>query len=384
MATYVEGDFSRAMPVVASFYTVLDTQKHPTEDAVRFLIAESDVYSTFPKMLRELAKLEMVATARRTKWESRLMPTLSSSTSNVDNAIVVTISKIHKPGKKNWFLLSLPAILFFATIAVVFRDGMLRSQGEFATAFIQDPLMLAAVYTMSLMGILGVHEMGHMIAAKRHGIRTSWPYFIPGIPGFTFVPTFGAMIQIRSSMTNRNVLFDVGIAGPIAGLLVTVIVSIYGSYISVLIPAGDAEGSLRFPASLLMLATLELTGNGAAVGGDVALVMSPILFAAWLGFLVTFLNLIPVWQLDGGHIRRAALGTRWNRTITILSIVVLIAFNYWFMAILVVLFASRVPASAPLDDVSPLSKKRKVLFGVAIALAVFCAAPLPGTFIPWF
>jgi membrane-associated protease RseP (regulator of RpoE activity) len=383
VAIYVEGDFSRAVPAVASFYTVLDTQKHPTDDAVRFLIAESDVYATFPKLLRELAKLDMVATAKRTKYVSRQMPTLSSTTSSIDNAVIVTVSKVHKSDRKrrlHW----LPAALFFVTIAVVFIDGILRSQGEFATAFIQDPLMLAAVYTMSLMGILGVHEMGHMIAAKHHGIRTSWPYFIPGVPGLTFVPTFGAMIQMRSGMTNRNVLFDVGIAGPIAGLLVTVIVSIYGSHISVLIPADEVEGSLRFHASLLMLATLELTGNGAAVGDDAVLVMSPILFAAWLGFLITFLNLLPAWQLDGGHIARSALGLKWHRILTYASVAVLLAFNYLFMAILVLLFASRVPASAPLDDVSPLSKKRKALFWVAIALAVFCAAPLPGTFIPWF
>jgi membrane-associated protease RseP (regulator of RpoE activity) len=365
---------------------VLDTQKHPIEDAVRFLIAESDVYSTFPKMLRELAKLDMLATAKRAKYVSRQMPTLSSTTSSVDNAVVITVSKLHKPGKRNKFLLSLPAILFFATLAVVFIDGILRSQGEFATAFIQDPLMLAAVYTMSLMGILGVHEMGHMIAAKHHGIRTSWPYFIPGFPGFTFVPTFGAMIHIRSSLTNRNVQFDVGIAGPIAGLIVTIIVSVYGSHISVIIPAGDAEGSLRFHPSLLMLATLELTGNGAAAGDDMVLVMSPILFAAWLGFLITFLNLLPAWQLDGGHITRSALGLRWHRVLTYSSIAVLLAFNYLFMAILIVLFASRVPASAPLDDVTPLSKKRKALFWLAIALAVLCAAPLPGAVMSpfWF
>lgn len=384
MAIYVEGDYSRAVPVVSSFYTVLDTQKHPTEDAVRFLIAESDVYSTFPKLLHELSKLDMLATARRAKYESRQMPTLSSTTSSVDNAVVITVSKVYRPDKKKRRLHWLPAILFFVTLAVVFIDGILRSQGEFATAFIQDPLLLAAVYTMSLMGILGVHEMGHMIAAKHHGIRTSWPYFIPGVPGWTFVPTFGAMIHIRSSMTNRNVQFDVGVAGPIAGLLVTIIVSIYGSHISVIIPAGDAEGSLQFHPSLLMLATLELTGNGAAAGDDMVLVMSPILFAAWLGFLITFLNLLPAWQLDGGHITRSALGLKWHRILTYVSIAVLIVFNYWFMAILIVLFASRVPPSAPLDDVSPLSKKRKALFWVAMVLAVFCAAPLPNTFIPWF
>ncbi len=394
MAIYVEGDYSRAVPVVASFYTILDTQRHPTEDAIRFLIAESDVYATFPKLLRELGKMEMVATARRMKYESRLMPTLSSTTSSVDDAVIVTVSKLHKPGKRNKYLQSLPAILFFTTITVVFIDGIIRSQDGFATAFIEDPLLLAAVYTMSLLGILGVHEMGHMIAAKHHGIKASWPYFIPGIPFLSAilpfsVPTFGAMIQIRSSMPNRNVLFDVGIAGPIAGLLVTIIVSIYGSHISVLVPDDEAGGGLVFPSSILMKVTLELTGNGAANGDGAVLVMSPILFAAWLGFLITFLNLLPAWQLDGGHIIRSALGTRWHRILTYSSVAVLLAFNYLPMAILVLLFSSKLPASVPLDDVSPLSKKRKALFWVAIGIAIVCAAPAPHLadsrlFIPWF
>ncbi|WP_415280784.1 site-2 protease family protein [Candidatus Nitrososphaera sp. FF02] len=382
MATYVDGDYSRAVPVVASFYTIRDSQRHPTEDAVRFLIAESDVYATFPKLLGELAKLGMIATAKRTKYVSRLMPTLSSATSSVDNAVIVTVSKIYKL-KKGRRMFWLPAILFFATLATVFIDGLIRSQDEFATAFIQDPLLLAAVYTMSLLGILGVHEMGHMIAAKHHGIRASWPYFIPGIPGFTFVPTFGAMIQIRSSMTNRNVLFDVGIAGPIAGLLVTIIVSIYGSYISVMVPGGQVEAGVELHSSILMMATLELTGNGAATG-DSVLVASPVLFAAWVGFLITFLNLLPAWQLDGGHITRSALGVRTHRILTFASIGILVILNYLMMALLVLFFASRAPASTPLDDVSPLSKKRKALFWVAIALAVLCAAPFPGAFIPWF
>jgi membrane-associated protease RseP (regulator of RpoE activity) len=103
------------------------------------------------------------------------------------------------------------------------------------------------------MGILGIHELGHMLAARKYGIRASWPYFIPGVPGL--IPTFGAMIQIKSNMTSRNVLFDVGIAGPLAGLIVTVIVSIYGSSISVLIPADQAERfePIQFNLSLLML-----------------------------------------------------------------------------------------------------------------------------------
>ncbi|HVX01776.1 MAG TPA: site-2 protease family protein [Nitrososphaera sp.] len=379
MASFVAGDYSRAVPVVSSFYRIIDMQRHPTEDAVRFLIAESDIYSSFPKLIRELAKVDMIATAKRAKYASRLMPSLSSTNLTVDGGIVVTVSKIQKQRQKrrSKYLLSLPAVLFIATLTVVFIDGLYRSQSDFANVFIRNPVLLAAVYTMSLVGILGVHEMGHMIAAKHHGIRASWPYFIPGIPGL-FVPTFGAMIQIRSNMTNRNVLFDVGIAGPIAGLLVTMVVSVYGSSISVLVPADRAQevsGLMSINSSILMQATLNLTGHG-AVAGNAILIMSPVLFAAWVGFLITFLNLLPAWQLDGGHLARSALGVRWHRVLTYSSIGVLVGLNYYIMAAFVLLFSSRAPESTPLDDVSPLSKKRRGLFWVAIALAVLCA-PLP-------
>ncbi len=380
MATILNGEFSRVTPIVSSFFTIVDMQKHPREDAVRFLISETSIQDAFPKFLSELAKVGMVATAKRAKYESRLMPTLSSSTLSVENGIVVTISKIISAKPRNKLFVYLPAALFVATLTVVFIDGLFRADSVFAQAFIPDPLMIAAVYTMSLMGILGVHEMGHMIANKWHGIRTSWPHFIPFIPGF-FIPTLGALIVSRANMTNRNVLFDVGISGPIAGLVVTIIVSVYGSYTSVLIPAERAddllEGLQLMPlnSSLLMSATHYLAGNGDANGDDV-LVMSPILFAAWVGFFVTFLNLMPAAQLDGGHIVRSTLGVRWHRILTYASIGALAGLGFVVMAFLVLLLASRAPESTPLDDVSPLSKKRKMLFWVAMALAVLCA-PIP-------
>jgi membrane-associated protease RseP (regulator of RpoE activity) len=271
---------------------------------------------------------------------------------------------------------------------VVFIDGLYKAGSDFARVFIQDPFLIATVYTMSLMGILGVHEMGHMIANRWHGVRSSWPYFIPIIPGVFLVPTLGAAIVARSNMTNRNVLFDVGISGPIAGLIVTVVVAFYGSQISVLIPAfqvDDLEGQLmRLPTSFLMAAIQDLTVSDDDDAGDGSvLIMSPVLIAAWVGFFVTFLNLMPAAQLDGGHIVRSALGIRWHRTLTYSSIAFMIGlgfatqiFGITLMAIFVLLIARRAPESTPLDDVSPLSKKRKALFWVAIAITILCA-PLP-------
>ena len=173
MAVFVNGDYSRAVPAVSSFYTILDTQRHPTGDAVRFLIAENDVSSTFPKLLGALALEGMIATARRARYSSRRMPTLSSTSLTVENRVVITVSRLRKEGPRTRRSIALPVVMFAMTLAVVFIDGLYKAGSDYARVFIQDPLLVAIVYTMSLLGILGVHEMGHMIANKWHGIRSS-------------------------------------------------------------------------------------------------------------------------------------------------------------------------------------------------------------------
>jgi Zn-dependent protease len=379
VAIILGGDLSRAAPVVSSFFAVKAHQKGAYGDTVEFLIQDSEVSGKFPAFLKELAGMGMIATAKRGRYVSRLMPTLSSTATFVQDGIIVTVGKMpqQQPSKRR---LPIPIILFAATVAAVFIDGIYRSGSGFAQQFIQDPLMMAVIYTISLLGILGVHEMGHMIAAKKHGLRVSWPFFIPGFPGVW--PTFGAMIKMKNSMTSRNVLFDVGISGPIAGLIITVVVSIYGSSISVLIPADQAQPLLDdnqlmpMRSSILMMLTMYSTGTASQ---DTVLVMSPVLFAAWIGFLITFLNLLPAWQLDGGHVTRAALGVRWHRILTYSSVGVLTGLGFYPMAFLVLLLSMRAPESTPLDDVTPLSKGRKALFAVAIALAVV-TAPLPASF----
>ncbi len=380
--SFLNGDYSRVLPIVSSFFTVKDFQRNAREDHVQFLIAESEVKDKFPAFLNGLGNVGMVAAAKRSKYVSRLMPTLSTMRLSVDDGIVLTVAKIQKQKPKNRYWRSIPALLFIAAILLVFVDGILRSGSPFASVQLQNPLLLAAVYTVSLIGILGIHELGHVLANRKYGIKASWPYFIPGIPGI--LPTFGALIVLRGNMTNRNVMFDVGIAGPIAGLIVTVIVSIYGSTISTIITAEEAQsienlGPLPYGESLLMVSTLYLTGM--VVEGTV-LVMSPVLFAAWLGFLITFLNLMPAWQLDGGHLARSALGVRWHKVLTYVSIAILFALGFIPMALLVLFFSLRAPESAPLDDVTPLSAKRKVLFFVALGIAGICA-PIPASLTPW-
>jgi len=138
-----------------------------------------------------------------------------------DNILIVT--KLPEV-KRKWLSKSwVPRILFAATVTMVLIDGYFRTDFVNSLAFIGDPFEMSILYAFSLIGILGVHESGHLIAAKKHKIRTTWPFFIPGVPVFG-IPTFGALIQSKGLTINRDILFDVAIAGPIAGLVIAIIV----------------------------------------------------------------------------------------------------------------------------------------------------------------
>lgn len=382
--TFLNGDYSRIVPIVSSFFTIKDTQINVREDSVEFLVTGIDIKNIFPLFLRNLASINMVATAKRSKYFSRFMPALLSEIRFpvADNSIIISVYRLNqKSSTKRHF--PMPLAFFIITVICVFFDGLSRSGGTIPGTYVSNPIMMAAVYTMSLMGILGTHELGHMIALKHYEVKASWPYFIPGIP--SFVPTFGALITQRSNMPNRNIMFDVGISGPVAGLIITMIVSIYGSSISSLIPAGefhrlhDENRLLTFNTSLIMVSTLYLMGKMAK---DMVLVMSPVLFTAWIGFALTSVNLTPAWQLDGGHLARAALGRHKHRIVTYIGVGYLFVIGFWPMAILVLVLSFRIGENPPLDDVSPLSQRRKLLFLVAIGLAIV-TAPIPTSIIPW-
>jgi membrane-associated protease RseP (regulator of RpoE activity) len=286
------------------------------------------------------------------------------------------VSKFLPPkSRRSW----IPRALFTATIVTVMIDGYYRAISTNSIVKGDDPLYIAALYTISLIGILGIHELGHMIASKKHKLKISWPYFIPGIPILGFIPTFGALIMSRGLIVNRNILFDVGISGPIAGLIVAIIVSTYGAVISPMVPSSQAHelleksGLIELHSSIIMDVTISLVGKHVP---NQELIMSPVLLAAWFGFLITFLNLLPAWQLDGGHIARATFGFKWHRILTYVSIGILASTGYYIMAVFVLIFSMRSQDVKPLDDITPLSKRRKKMFALVMVLAFLCA-PLP-------
>ncbi|MGI0046871.1 MAG: site-2 protease family protein [Nitrosotalea sp.] len=344
--------------IVSTFFTI----KRITQTSRSLEIEISEVVDVTEKFLGFAQKIE----------QRNLIARLEKSF----GGMFIIISRFQPPtARKAW----IPRILFAGTITTVMIDGYYRAVATNSIAKVGDPLGIAILYTISLIGILGIHELGHIIASKKHKLRISWPYFIPGIPIVGFIPTFGALIMSRGLIVNRNMLFDVGISGPIAGLIVAMLVSTYGAYLSPLIPSSTAQelsanhGLVDIHSSILMDATISLAGKH--VPGK-EIVMSPVLLAAWFGFLITFLNLLPAWQLDGGHIARATFGIKWHRILTYASIGILTATGYFIMALFVLMFSMRSPDARPLDDISPLSSKRKKMFVLIMILAFLCA-PLP-------
>ena len=353
--------------VISKVSSIFDVKEIITNtNDLQFKIADTDFKNKFVELARELEIKNFV-------------PRLEKSFDGVD----IFVTRLSK-AKRKWLSKSwVPRILFAVTVTMVLIDGYFRTDFVNSLAFIGDPFQMSILYAFSLIGILGVHESGHLIAAKKHKIRTTWPYFIPGVPVFG-IPTFGALIQSKGLTINRDILFDVAITGPIAGLVIAIIVCIFGAYTSPEISNELADELfqesqlMKMNLPILMSVSLDIFDKG---GENTEVIMSPIMFAAWLGFLITFLNLLPAWQLDGGHMARALFGKKWHQYATYASMGVLVALGYWFMAIFILILSTRSQDARPLDDISPLTKNRKRMFIVVAILGVLCA-PLPSGILP--
>ncbi len=299
----------------------------------------------------------------------------------IDGELIVMIQKFTQ--KKRWWLNSTwtPRILFVIVIGFVMIDGYSRTVDLNNIMNLGEPLEMAIIYTLSLIGILGVHEMGHMIAVKKHRLKTTWPFFIPGIPTITIFPTFGAFIQSKGLTINRQILFDIAIAGPIAGLAITLIVALYGAYSAPLLELEVMEklyddgivSDFPFGEPLFLKGALAMFGKG-----DISsqVIITPILWASWIGFFITFLNLMPAWQLDGGHMARTIFGPKWHKYTTYCSFIILAIIGFEWAALIFYFLSRRNFSAIPLDDISPLPRNRKFAYIGIILLAILCI-PIP-------
>jgi membrane-associated protease RseP (regulator of RpoE activity) len=233
-------------------------------------------------------------------------------------------------------------------------------------------------FAVTLLAILGVHEFGHYFTARYYKASVSLPYFIPAPPPLFLFGTLGAIIRMRSPARDRNSLFDIAAAGPLAGMLIAVPAVILGLAWSEV--AKIPPGAIHFGDSLLMRWLVYLTFGGLAEGTDV--IIHPVALAGWVGFFVTALNLVPVGQLDGGRIAYALLG-RHHRVLGVGTFVLLLALGgitgsaNWFMWAALLFFLVGFHHSPPLDDLTPLSPLRRVVGVACLILLVLLIPPVP-------
>jgi membrane-associated protease RseP (regulator of RpoE activity) len=244
-------------------------------------------------------------------------------------------------------------------------------------------ILFGIPYAVALMAILFCHESGHYVFARIHGVNATLPYFIPLLLPFTFhFGTLGAFIRMRSLPPSRRALFDIGAAGPWGGFVIALLAVIVGLYLSEARPLTGVEGGLVLGDSLLFswLTRLVLGVDPQ----DVTVVLHPIALAGWFGFLLTSINLLPVGQLDGGHVAYAVFGRhhRWisRGTMTFLIILAFGVWHYWIFS--VILFALLgLDHPPPMDRVTALDHRRVVGAGLTLAVLVLTFMPIPAEFV---
>jgi membrane-associated protease RseP (regulator of RpoE activity) len=195
--------------------------------------------------------------------------------------------------------------------------------GLFAATCATTWLAGGVAFAATLMSILLVHEMGHYVAARLHRVDASLPYFIP-LPPYVSLGTLGAVIRMRKPIEDRNALIDVGAAGPLAGLVVAIPLLIIGVWLSPVGQPTDPNTMQEGNSIAYLLLKLAVTGRMLPADDGTDIDLHPMAFAAWVGLLVTMINLIPIGQLDGGHVARAYLGNKHERFSRVLHVGLLI------------------------------------------------------------
>jgi membrane-associated protease RseP (regulator of RpoE activity) len=282
----------------------------------------------------------------------------------------------------------LHVVLLLLTIATTTIAGIIyyvSFLAEFSTRVVQVNPTFALNgfwYSGTLLGILGAHEMGHYVFCRRYNVDATLPYFLPTPPPpFFLTGTLGAVIKIREAFPTRKILFDIGVAGPIAGFVVLVPALFYGMTLSNIVPEPTTGQVLYLGEPILFkLATYTVFGT---IQKGFTVNMHPMVFAAWFGMLATALNLLPFGQLDGGHITYAALG-RYSTPISVATVGTAIVMTFvslsWLVItvmMLVMLFTLGPRHPRVLFEYEPLDARRNMIAIFALIMFILCFTPVP-------
>jgi membrane-associated protease RseP (regulator of RpoE activity) len=290
-------------------------------------------------------------------------------------------------------------ILFLVTLVTTFIAG-----------FVQGGSISSGIsFSAALIFILGTHEMGHFLYGRKYGVDITPPYFIPAPPPpISPIGTFGAFIKIKSPISTKRALFDIGIAGPIAGIIAAIPVIFIGLKLSSIVESGSKSLHNGYILGSPLIFSLIADSVIGKVPDGYNLVLHPVAFAGWIGLFVTALNLIPAGQLDGGHIMYSIFSKKWHQRTSVMIIVVLLFFglgtqsimqyfqsylagtalyNYkdilnfegwagWLLwAVLLTFMGTKHPPTM-YDDIQ-LDGKRKFLSVVALFVFIGCFTPIP-------
>ncbi|MHA1894233.1 MAG: site-2 protease family protein [Candidatus Helarchaeota archaeon] len=446
-------DFSAMRKIISDYFYILDEKIHPQNYVPIYLIKkdvknEKNIEEVFIELNEEFKELQLIPFLRNFDIKLNEVFDLDANEDKNEIFILTIVPRNIEVGKSRsiWFHILLFTLTFFSVIFaswvfITINDAV---YGGFDPFFKNMPIILLILfYGISILAILGLHEIGHLIACRRHGIDASFPYFIPlPIPP---LGTMGAVIHQKSPTKNKNELFDVGLSGPLVGFFVSLIVIIIGliltqpintnDYITQIInhsqrlkpiwffsflesigllnlPTTSAQavdslyvslnGPNYFPYMLLIyilqflfFPTFNPT-NSLYTGTsqqlllpNQILIMHPIAFAGYVGLLLTALNMMTVGQLDGGHVLRAVLGDKkvkiGDKYIEIYKIIGLIALGFlvfinFLFAIIAIALSKGLNHPGSQNDVTPLNKSRKKAF-IGFIIIFILSVPIGSMFL---
>ena len=376
------GVFSQIDDVVEGFFTVTSKSYRPFPQKQSPRPLQPNVIPSY-EILRRSDLSSSMSTANNQLRELGYVPLLRPHPTLESRGMLYIIPLSNKilEAKQN---VKTPLILFGLTlISVTFVGIMIWDMFKQIQPGV-NLIITSLLYVASLIGIVGIHEIGHLTASRIHGVKASWPYFIPFPFGYG---TMGAFISQKTPIKSRNDLFDVGLAGPIFGLIIALFFTIIGLWISITVPTTAVPENLRqniifsnlissspdrLRILLFEIITLFFFPN---LETNMEIILHPMALAGYIGLLLTGLNLIPIGQLDGGHVARSLVSEKNHRTITYISALLMMFINP-ILAILVLVMYSQTGHAGPLDDLSSVSLSRKTIAAFAVILMILCL-PIP-------
>ncbi|HEV2166487.1 MAG TPA: site-2 protease family protein, partial [Thermoplasmata archaeon] len=360
-------EIERLRAAVAAYFPVYETRVTPQSLVLLVHADPAALEARFDALRRELWEKFYVPQIRRERGE-------------------YLIEIVRRPPMTPWSSIANLVLLVLTVVSTAAAGSFLWLAWRGGSALTASDLVNGGLFfALPLMAILGLHELAHFVMARHHHVEASLPYFIPVPPPFLLFGTFGAFISLREPIPTKKALLDIGAAGPLAGFVVAIPVTLGGLALSAHSTAlsiancgptiaGVGYGGLQWGPSLIWKAL------GLFVPTSAFAHLHPLALAGWVGLLVTAINLLPAGQLDGGHVFRALFGDR-SRLVSYGAVLLLVVLGFeyegWFLfALLVFVLGLRHPP--PLNDITPLDRKRWAVGGIAAAILVtgFVVVPL--------